>query len=336
MDQKQGKYQNPAMAILTGIKDLFSQKTKAGMVREEDRLDNKNILVTGANSGLGYATALHLAKRGANIYMACRSGIPEKGEEIKKISVSRTIWMLQVDLSDLDSIESLVKKITARKLEFDTIICNAAMVPRQSRETKQGLEEMFTVNYLAKYMLIRRLLDNNCIRTGQSQRSRIIFISSESHRNPEAFDWQNFGLYQPYGMGKTVELYGYYKLLLTTFARELSRRQRLSGVSVFALCPGPVNTRIAREAPWVIQPILKLIFAIFFRSPMKAAETVVYFATSPDFENISFDYLHLMTRKEIDPMAADPENGRKLWELSEKLLEGFHIRLGQNQKSDMD
>ncbi len=330
---KQGKYNSPVIAIFTGIRDLLKQKERAGHVREDDRLDNKNVLITGASSGLGYAVAIQLAKKGANLYMACRSGIPEKGEKIKKLTGSDHVRMLPVDLSDLNSITGLVNMIAERKVQFDVVICNAAIVPKESRETKQGLEEMFVVNYLAKYTLVRLLLEQGCIHFNRSEKPRFIFVASESHRNPEGFDWAGFGQYQSYGMGKTVELYGYYKLLLTTFAHELSRRLNINhmpDVSVFALCPGPVNTSIAREAPVLFQPLLKLVFAIFFKSPEKASEPVVYFATSRDVENKAFDYLHLMTRKAIDRKASDPENGKKLWERSEELLKEHHIRFQHN------
>lgn len=327
-ERKQGKYNSPAIAILTGIKDLLKKKDRAGEIREKDRLDNKNILITGASSGLGYAVAVQLAKKGANLYMACRSGIPEKGEKIKKITGSDFIWMLPVDLSDLNSIQSLVNRIVEENVQFDMVICNAAIVPKESRKTKQGLEEMFVVNYLAKYTLIRLLLKQGCIRFNRSKQPRFIFVSSESHRNPAEFDWTGFGQYQSYDMGKTVELYGYYKLLLTTFAYELSRKMNSThkpDLLVFALCPGPVNTRIAREAPVLLQPILRLIFAIFFKSPDKAAEPVVYLATSRDVRNKSFDYLHMMKRKEIDWKASDVENGKRLWDRSEDLLKEYQI-----------
>jgi NAD(P)-dependent dehydrogenase (short-subunit alcohol dehydrogenase family) len=328
---RQGKYESPVRAILTGLADMFQQKNKVGTVQEEDRLDGKNVLITGASSGLGYAISLELAKKGAHVHMVCRSGIPEKGEEIKKKSGSSGVTMFQVDLSDLDSIGNLANRIEKSRVNFDVVICNAAMVPRQSRQTAWGLEEMFLVNYLAKYLMVRKLLEKGCLRTNGDRSARIIFVASESHRNAEKFDWENFGRYQPYGIGKTVERYGYYKLLLVTFARELSRRLNGTGISVFALCPGPVNSRIAREAPWLVQPLLKLVFKLFFRSPVKAAEPVLYFATSPDVSNMSYDYLHLMSRKEIDPKAEDPVNGRELWRLSEKILEENGIRFGKDQ-----
>ncbi len=329
-EQKQGKFNSPSNAIIAGIIDLFTEKKYTGKIKDDDRLDHKNVLITGANSGLGYAVALKLAERGANLYMACRSGIPEKGEKIKKITGSTTVWMLPVDLSDLNSIRAVVDQIVKKHIKFDVIICNASIVPRASRKTKQGFEEMFVVNYLAKYVLLKLLLDQKCIRLARTERSRIIFISSESHRNPIEFDWANFGKYQNYGISRTVELYGYYKLLLTTFAHELSRRlnsDNSSNISVFTLCPGPVNTRIAREAPLLFKPLLKLIFTIFFKSPRKAAAPVVYFASSHDVDNKSFDYLHMMNRKEIDTKASDKGNGIKLWEKTELLLQELQIKI---------
>ena len=123
-------------------------------------------------------------------------------------------------------------------------------------------------------------------------------------------------------MAKTVERYGYYKLLLTTYARELERRLNKEKInySVFSLCPGPINSNIAREAPKVFHPLMKLIFSLFFRSPQKAAEPVLYLAASKDMEAKGKDYLFLMSRKEVDEKADDPINGNKLWELSDSLV----------------
>ena len=183
------------------------------------------------------------------------------------------------------------------------------------------------VNYLAKFVLIELLLKNNCIKTAATQKSRIIFVTSESHRNPKAFRWDEFGTYLPHSIGKTVELYGYYKLLLVTYARELSRRLNDNGThfSVFALCPGPINSNIAREAPLIFKPLLRLVFILFFRSPKKASEPVLYLAASTQQEGRAFDYLFLMERKPIDEKAEDPANGRELWKVSKDLLKKLKV-----------
>lgn len=359
---KHQKYNNPFTATLTGIADLFRKQTPAGTLKITDRLDGKTALVDGASSGLGFAVATDLARRGAKVIMACRSGIPIQGEKIRKITGNQDVRMLPVDFSDIGSIRELVNAIKMNHAPIDILVCNAGIVPKQSRKTRQGLEEMFMVNYFSKFIFVNLLFENECfgnsaersvpdnignqsnpkniIQTTElktenrndadpsdanrkSKIPRIIFVASESHRNPEVFDWDAFGKYKTYTIGKSIELYGYYKLLLTTFSCELSRRLNEDGnvtCSVFSLCPGPVNSNIAREAPKIFIPLLKVVFGIFFKSPAKAAVPVVYLAASHDVEGKPFDYLFLMTRKEIDDKASNPENGKKLWELSEELL----------------
>lgn len=323
-EKKKDKYGNPFSATLTGITNLFRKHEQAGKLKPSDRLDGKTVLVDGASSGLGFAIATDCARRGARVIMACRSGIPGKGEKVKKISGSKDVNMLHIDFSDIHSIRKFVSDFTHPDTPYgkiDILICNAGIVPRRSRKTPQGQEEMFMVNYLSKFIFINLLIRHQCFRvkeTAQSEGPRIIFVDSETHRNPEKFEWEKFGVYESYTIGKSMELYGYYKLLLATFAVELSRRLR-TDFSVFALCPGPINSNIGREAPKIFHPLMKLIFSIFFRSPAKAAIPVMYLASSKDMEGKDFDYFYLMSRKEIDEKAANPENGKKLWELSEKL-----------------
>ncbi len=322
-DHKTKKYNNPFTATLTGIRDLFRKLPPAGTLKPEDRLDGKTVLVDGSSSGLGFAVALDVARRGARLVMACRSGIPGKGELIKKLSGNPRVTMLPVDFSDFGSIYELAKNIRDEVGPIDIYISNAGIVPKKSRKTPQGLEEMFMVNYFSKFIFINLLLEYGCF-AGRPEPPRIVLVSSESHRNPDTFDWDGFGIYRDYSIGKSIELYGYYKLLLTTFSAELSRRINVDGAfrgSVFTLCPGPVNSNIAREAPLIFQPLLKLVFSIFFRSPARAAIPVVYLAASPDQKGKRYDYFFLMSRKKIDEKASNPGNGKKLWDLSQALME---------------
>ncbi len=323
MSGSENKYNNPFSATLKGISDLFRKRERIGRLGSEEKLVGKKVLITGSSSGLGLATAGELARLGAVVIMAVRSGIPEKGEEVKAVSDNPDVHMLPLDLADFDSVRELVKNVKNRFGSIDILICNAGMVPGKARLTKHGLEEMFSVNYLAKFVLVNLALKENLFNTGGETNPRIIFVSSESHRNPEAFEWDTFGVYRKYGMGKSVERYGYYKLLLTTFAYELSRRLNRgneTGFSVFAHCPGPVNSNIAREASGILQPLVKLIFGIFFRSPEVACETPVYQAASGQPEGLKWDYLFMMSRVPVDEKASDPENGRMLWEKTERLL----------------
>jgi len=330
LNTQQKKYNNPLAATYKGISDLFKRQDRIGVLSKDDRLDGKRVLITGSSSGLGFATAIQLAKLGAEVIMAVRSGIPVKGEEVKQKSGSDKIHMLHVDLSDFDSIKKLVGEVKKTFGQIDILICNAAVVSKKARKTKHGLEEMFSVNYLAIFVLVNLLLKVDCFNKSGDRLPRIIFVSSESHRNPDGFEWDTFGEFQDYGMSKSVERYGYYKLLMTTFAQELSRRlnpNESAEYSVFALCPGPVNSNIAREAPAFFFFFLKVIFGIFFRSPEQASEPVVYLSASKDVEGKATDYLFLMSRKDVDEKAVDSENGKKLWKMTEELLRKTGIDL---------
>lgn len=316
------EYNSPVKAIITGISDLF-KKQDALSLQGLPSLEEKKVLITGASSGLGLATAVELARRGARVIMAVRSGIPAKGDLVKKASGSEKVHMIPVDLSDLGSLRYFCRTIKEQFGPLDLIICNAAMVAHSSRTVKEGLDEMFVVNYFAKFVLLRELLTAGILNYEGKQLPRIIMVASESHRNPPGFDWEGFGSYVPYGIKQSVAMYGYYKLLLLTMANELSRRLNPDGevrCSVFALCPGPVNSNIAREAPVIFQPLLKLVFGIFFRSPKKACQPVIYLASSREMEGRTGAYLFLMQEKNMDEKAVDPENGKRLWDLSEKLV----------------
>jgi NAD(P)-dependent dehydrogenase (short-subunit alcohol dehydrogenase family) len=325
-ENKNQQYNGPVRAIVKGISDLFRKPVDQLLLPEEERLDGRRVLITGSSSGLGLATAVELARRGAHVIMAVRSGIPEKGTYVKKRSGSDRVEMIRVDLSDPASIENLAREVKSGPGPIDILICNAAVVTQHSRQTGSGLDEMFMVNYLSKFLLIKHLLDKECFSTSGRGLPRIIVVNSESHRNPEGIDWEGFGRYEPYGIKKSVSMYGYYKLLLLTMVNELSRRLNPADQASFmvsALCPGPVNSNIAREAPALFQPLLKLVFRIFFRSPEKACRPVTYLACSGEQEGKPMEYLFLMQRKEMDEKATSPENGRRLWELTEKLVKGL-------------
>lgn len=325
MSTSEKKYNSPLQATIKGITDLFKKRERVGVLSNTTNLIGKKVLITGSSSGLGFAVAKQIGSLGAEVIMAVRSGIPQKGEEVKQVSGNQNVKMLYVDLSSFESIKSFVSEVKSSIGKIDVLICNAAIVVSEARKTSEGIDEMFMVNYIAKFVLVNSLLKEDCFNTTNDKIPRIIFVSSESHRNPQAFEWDTFGEFVNHKMAKTVERYGYYKLLMTTFSQELARRLNKDKInfSVFALCPGPVNSNIAREAPKLVQPLMKLVFKLFFRSPEKAAEPVIYMAASSGLEGKATDYLFLMSRKEIDEKATNTENGKRLWELTENLVKKY-------------
>ena len=317
-------------SITSAVADIRSRGDQLPPVSEDKRLDGRTCLVTGANSGLGKATAILLAKRGANVLMACRSGIPEVGEDVIRESGNPNVEMIQVDLSDFDSIGRFCNELRDRKITIDIGVFNAGLMPATSRVNKHGFELMFAVNFLAKFVVLNRLLRDGVIpnkvhanNSRPNDPARVIFVSSETHRSSEPIDFDKFGMPAEYGATNGVGHYGMSKLHLTTFAVELSRRLNPDGVTdvaVHALCPGGVNSNMAREAPKLLKPVLNVVFSLFFRSPMDAAQPVVYCACSDEMGEATGKYMHLMRVRDPATEAMDAAKGAMLWQKSETLL----------------
>jgi NAD(P)-dependent dehydrogenase (short-subunit alcohol dehydrogenase family) len=178
-DRRKSGYKNPASATWEGIRAVFAKQEKVGFLNETERLDGKTVLIDGASSGLGFAVALQLAGKGARIIMACRSGIPDKGEEVKKKTGNKNIEMVHIDYSDVSSILNCIETVKEKYAPLDIVISNAALVPSRSRRTPQGLEEMFMVNYLSKFMMINGLLKEDCFRK-DGKNPRLFRVASEA------------------------------------------------------------------------------------------------------------------------------------------------------------
>ena len=322
-NHKNKEFDSTFMATITGIKQvIFPPETDKVLSPDED-VKGKTCLVTGSNTGLGFAIATQLAKRGGHIIMAIRSGIPEKGEEIKKLSANPNVRMEFVELSDLRSIEELVLRLKEKGIIIDVLVCNAGMVSAGAKRAKNGLDLMFAVNYLSTFHFVNLLLKHQVIRPKNTPVPRLIFVSSESHRVDLPVETSNFGKPFPYTASKVIKYYGYYKLLLNVFVAELNRRYASEGkdMAVFSLCPGAVHSSIAREAPAILKPILWLVFKLFFQTATKAARPAVYFACSHQLEGTTGMYLHMMQEKRMAAPSYELENGKKVWAASEELIE---------------
>jgi NAD(P)-dependent dehydrogenase (short-subunit alcohol dehydrogenase family) len=317
----EGRFDNPVVAALAGVKDFFSKQPLADRLKPGDSFDGKTVLITGANSGLGFGMAVEAARRGARVIMAGRSGMPEKGEEVKKRSGSDRVEMRYLDLSKIETIHAFVDALRKDGIKPDVTILNAGVALPFARKTDSGIEEMFLVNYLSNVILTSLMINKGLIPIDLPQgkdKPRIIFISSDSHQGSSAIDYDEFGVFQSYGPSKGISNYSYFKLVLNTYAVELSRRVNFDRVRVGinVICPGPVHSEIIKEAPGVLYYTLKGIFRLVFRSPAKAALPVIYMAVSGDYEGKTEEYLHMFRHKKMDEKCYDRKEGKKLWEES--------------------
>jgi NAD(P)-dependent dehydrogenase (short-subunit alcohol dehydrogenase family) len=317
---------HPIAAVLAGALDRFRVRRALPPLAADERLDGKLALVTGGASGLGFATSVDLARRGARVILADRRDLERALRRAASLGVAPgRIEPLHVDLSDLDSIERVVQDLSRRDERLDRLVLNAAIVPIAARTTPQGLDEMFVVNYLSSFALVTRLLDAGILpgdRRGGDV-PRVVFVSSEAHRWSDGLTLDGMDRPRDGSPRRVLTWYGTYKLMLSTFAWELARRLQVDGtprVAVFALCPGAMRTHIARELPGPLRVPLGAMMRLFFQDPFVADEPVLFLACSRSLEGRTAVYLHKMAPKEIDARAGDPRAGRALWEASQALL----------------
>lgn len=240
---------------------------------------------------------------------------------MKKLSGSDHVEMRYLDLSKINTIHDFCNGLIQDGIHLDAVILNAGVALPKARKTASGLEEMFLVNYLSNVILTTLLLNKGIISRTADPKSRITFISSDSHQGSSYIDYEEFGKYIDYGPSKGIANYSYFKLILNTYATELSRRVSKDGVKVGVnvICPGPVHSNIIKEAPFFLRVTLGAIFRIIFRSPKKAALPVVYLSISPDYEGKTNVYHHMFKVKQMDPKVYEEKEGLKLWEESFRL-----------------
>ena len=145
-------------------------------------------------------------------------------------------------LKDFFSKQELASRLTENdRVKLDITILNASVALPKARKTASGLEEMFLVNYLSNVILTNLLLTKNIIdiqTPGKEFLQRIIFISSDSHQGSSYIDYEEFGKHYEYGPSKGISNYSYFKLILNTYATELSKRR-----SRWYIWPFPPITR---------------------------------------------------------------------------------------------
>lgn len=299
-------------------------------VPDDLRMDGKVCLVTGANSGLGKAVAIDLARRGGHVLMACRGGHPHAGVEVRRASGSDEVRMLKVDLADLSSVHRLCDGLRREVPRIDVAVLNAGLMPRRASRSAQGYELMFAVHFLANRVLVDRLLGDGLLRPSRmpGETPRIVVVSSETHRTADAIDFDRLGTFAPYRFRDGLKFYGESKLAQCTYVCELSRRLNplpadaggAPRFAVHALCPGPIDSGIARQAPLLLKPLLACVMKAFFASPAQAAVPVVYLCCSEAAGERTGIYLHMMSEKEVSGTAGDARTGALLWSKSAAMV----------------
>lgn len=267
-------------------------------------------VVTGANRGIGRATAEGLARLGASVILVCRR--KEDGEAAAEEIGARFPVIPEVvtaDLSSQASIRRAAAEIQARHPRLHVLINNAGVIPRRREVTADGLEMQFAVNHLAYFLLTSLLLPQ--LKAGAP--SRIINVSSgaHSHAGMDFDDLQAERGYDP------KQVYSRSKLANILFTYELARRLQGTGVTANCLSPGVVATGMLADYMGVAPGVGA--GSTFGAKPAEGAETSIYLASSPDLERVTGKYFEHRQARRSSRESYDEAPARRLWEVSERL-----------------
>jgi len=272
-------------------------------------LEDRVFLVTGANSGIGKATALGLARLGGTVVMACRSATRGEAarQDVVRDSGNSRVYLEIVDLASEESTRSFAEEFKRKYPRLDVLINNAGVYTAHREVTLDGLERTFEVNYLSGFLLTHLLLDL----LKKSAPSRIVNVSSSAHSGGTIHfdDLQGEQRYGGFGA------YGQSKLAQVLFTRELARRLEGTRVTVNACHPGVIRTNLGMGGTSAVVRFVRL----FFKGPEKGAQTPIYLAVSPEVERVTGQYFANQHVREPSRAAQDPDVARRLFEVSAQL-----------------
>jgi len=270
-------------------------------------LSGRTFLITGANTGIGLATATELARRGGKVFVACRSA--EKGRaavaDIAAATGNEAIEFLPVDLADLGSVRRCAAGFAARGEPLHVLINNAGVAGRRGITT-DGFELMFGVNHLGHFALTTALLD--CLAAGAP--ARVVTVSSDAHFQASGIDYD--AVRRPTATRTGLREYAVSKLANVLFSEELARRAAGRGVTTYALHPGVVASDIWRRVPWPVRPLMKLRMI----STEQGARTPVYCATAPELAQATGRFYEDCQERDASAVAT-PGLAGELWQRSE-------------------
>jgi NAD(P)-dependent dehydrogenase (short-subunit alcohol dehydrogenase family) len=281
-------------------------------------------IVTGSNSGIGFETARVLAEKGATVVMACRNleKAGPKADEIRSAHPGANVEVMELDLSDLDSVRRFAEAFRARHSRLDLLINNAGIMVPPYGQTEQGFETQFGVNHLGHFALTGSLLDLITSTRG----SRIVTVSSIAHYLGKIqfsdLNWEKGYKAQP--------AYGQSKLANLLFTYELQRRLAAAGKDTLAVAahPGWTETNLQAHAKAV-----KFMNRFLAQKPLMGALPTLYAATEPSVNGAEYygpsGFMEMSgppKRVKSNKRSYDQNVAKQLWDVSEELT-GVHFQI---------
>ncbi|MEA2024726.1 MAG: SDR family oxidoreductase [Actinomycetota bacterium] len=273
-------------------------------------IEDRTVVITGGNSGIGFATATELTRRGADVIVTARD--PNKGRAAAdriNAHTGKTVTPMVLDLASFASIRSFADELTATRGRADVLVNNAGAFVGSRRVTPDGYEWTMGVNHLGPFLLTCLLISDPA-----TLPDRIVNVASEMHRSAK-HDLE-FNELEPGGRYGGSEAYARSKLANILFTRELARRLEGKDCTTFSLHPGVVATRIAQDGDSRLVSLLWKTGSRWMRTPEEGAATSVYLATEPAIEPHTGGYFS--DERLIEPNAAALHDGTavRLWDAS--------------------
>ncbi|MEK8130119.1 SDR family oxidoreductase [Paenibacillus filicis] len=275
-------------------------------------MNDRIVIITGANSGMGLATTVELAKQGATVVMACRS--EERGrqalQEAQAASGSDRLELMLCDLGSLSSIRSFAAEFHAKYKRLDVLINNAGVFAVKRVLTKDGFESMIGVNHLGHFLLTLLLLPLLL----NAPQGRVVNVSSGASKAGR-INLDDPHMSRSYGFWKG---YAQSKLANVLFTRELARRLSGTRVTVNCLHPGAVATNIGVDRGTGFGRNLIKMVKPFFLTAEQGADTIVYLASSDEVAQASGEYYYKRRIASNTELSRDEELARRFWAWSEE------------------
>lgn len=291
----------------------------------------KRVLITGANSGIGFEAARVLAQQGAHVILACRNENKalEAMAHIRQLYPRANLQFMALDLGSLTSVQALATLFFEQYDTLDTLINNAGVMWLPESRTEDGFESQLGINHLGHFALTGRLLPALLATPG----ARIVTISSIAHRDGN-LHFDDLWLQNGYGKQKA---YAQSKLANLVFARELQRRLTQAGRSALSLAvhPGVASTHLAvpgfeQDGRALLAKVMGFLTPLVSQSALKGALPTLYAATSHEAEGGEYygpdgfyEAWGYPTKASSTRRSQNLESGQRLWDVSEQLT-GVH------------
>ncbi|XP_060526184.1 retinol dehydrogenase 11-like [Cylas formicarius] len=282
--------------------------------RSQVCLVGKTVVVTGANTGVGYEAAIDFAKRGAEVILACRNEdkAAEARDRIRRETDNPNVSYVLVDFASLASVRRCADEIKKKLKRLDVLVNNAGS-GNQRGFTEDGLDKQMQTNYFGPFLLTNLLLDL----ITNTPKSRIVNVSSTGAKYAKPIELESLN-----DDPGPIMMYARTKLCNVLFTIELARRLRGTTTTTYSLHPGSVATEIFRDLSPHLSLLYNYAFKWFFKTATEGAQTTIYCAVQKGIEQYTgehFEDCKYVTRYE-SARTDDPELPRKLWENSELLV----------------